>query len=645
MQQVLWTGCEERALNVIKEHLKDRSPVIDTTNKILYIKDSRENPDTHQTENILRKISTTVDNVNITLDENGNVALKDNISLGSLTVQPSETAPADYGNILLGSVGPNKSILLLTKVSDEIGTISGDIIEIGDNVNSAYHVSVSNTGSRNLVGCSTGEKAIFCQIEDNDGDMWFGLKFPEDDVANIYFHGYDTRPSENMPPIEYNDSNFKVITDVNSNSNSTSTVIETDIYGSWDFTSVPSGFTQNSGNDGFDFGNGLVLRTGHNTNIDTGNTRNGPNGNNTGFLQVASSMRISQSNYIELTIPKGQTALIYFTTTSSSSSRDVSLYDPKTETTLITVTNSNMNTYSVLSYKNETDKFQTVYICTEGGAVRFYYISNYDTTSSGNLVDVITGNIENLTPTGEDGDPHIIKLRNLTLTLSDLNNLAASCEDSDYQITLDLSECTVANDARVWNTPIFADCNGLNTFYMPQGVTAIRHNVFAGCSFLENVYLNPELAEIAGVGYSDSQPGVFNGTRIRTLEFINNNIKLGGYWASGSALRHVIFPEGFTYTNGNNSYGFILQNDGDKWLNNVPKYMKLCFQENITRQLKTDSNPWWFTAWGDGTAYTYVYYGVDNKGNYLLAPWNEVGSWDMANGPVMWGETVLFPAK
>ena len=37
MQQVLFVGGEEKTLSLLKDYLKDRSPVIDTDNNILYI--------------------------------------------------------------------------------------------------------------------------------------------------------------------------------------------------------------------------------------------------------------------------------------------------------------------------------------------------------------------------------------------------------------------------------------------------------------------------------------------------------------------------------------------------------------------------------------------------------------------------------
>ena len=70
MQQVLFVGGEEKTLNLLKDYLKDRSPVIDTDNNILYIKDSVIDPDRNQVFNVLRKITTTADNIywKLTLD-------------------------------------------------------------------------------------------------------------------------------------------------------------------------------------------------------------------------------------------------------------------------------------------------------------------------------------------------------------------------------------------------------------------------------------------------------------------------------------------------------------------------------------------------------------------------------------------------
>lgn len=646
MQQVLFVGGEEKTLSLLKDYLKDRSPVIDTDNNILYIKDSVTDPDNNQVLNVLRKITTTADNKNIIIDDDENVSLKDSINLKGITVKPYDDAPSEYGNIVLGTISPTKTILLLSKISDIPGTISGDIFEVGDDINSAYHISLSNTGSRSLGGCSSKEKARFCQVVDINGTTWYGLKFINEDVkSTIYFHGFDTRPEENLPPTEYDDDFFESVNIVNDNADYASTIVDMAAFSSWDFTSIPSGWNNGVSNDGFDFGGGLVMRTGHASNIATGGTaRPGEFGNNIGYLQIANSMRMSQNNFIELTIPRGQTALIYFTTTSTDNKAlTVTLYDKDKETILGEEINSNMMRYSVFRYTNNSEYSKTTYICTEGGAVRFYYISNYDTNSV-NPSDEVSNVITNLPPTGEDGDPNVIKLNGLVLTLADLNKFASVCKDSDQQLVLDLSNCTVANDAKIWNTTIFMDCNSLYTLYMPRGVTAIRNNVFSGCSFMDSIYLNPELVEIYGTAYGTSTIGVFGATQVRNIEITNPNLKLGGYWATASSFRYVIFPNDYTYSGG---YGFLIESGAasDAWLTSVPSYMKLCFRENLIRQLKSDSNPWWFTNFGNGPQYSYALYGVDSKGNYLLAPWNEITSNNWQSGEIRWGDTVIFPAK
>ena len=646
MQQVLFVGGEEKTLSLLKDYLKDRSPVIDTDNNILYIKDSVTDPDNNQVFNVLRKITTTADNKNIIIDDDDNVSLKDSINLKGITVKPYDNAPSEYGNVVLGTISPTKTILLLSNVSEVPGTISGDIFEVGDNITSAYHISLSNTGSRALSGCSSKEKARFCQVLDKNGTTWYGLKFLNDDVnSTIYFHGFDTRPETNLPPIEYDDDFFESVNVVTDDADYASTIVDIASFSSWDFTSIPSGWNNGSSNDGFDFGGGLVMRTGHASTIVTGGqSRPGEFGNNIGYLQIANSMRITQNNYIELTIPREQTALIYFTTTSSTNSRTVELYDKDKETVLAREISTEQMRYKVLRYTNTSEYSKTVYICTEGGAVRFYYISNYDTNSvdpSSAIADIIT----NLPPTGEDGDPNVIKLNNLVLTLEDLNKFANVCKNSDQQIVLDLSNCTVANDAVIWNTTIFMDCNALNTLYMPKGVTAIRNNVFSGCSFMDRLFLNPELTEIYGTAYGTSTIGVLGATQVRTLEITNPSLKLGGYWATASSLRYVVFPSNYSYSGG---YGILSQTNGaaaDAWLNSVPNYMKLCFQENLVRQLKSDSNPWWFTSFGNGPQYSYALYGVDSKGNYLLAPWDEISSDNWQSGEIRWGNKVIFPAK
>lgn len=647
-QHIQFAGAKgEGGLEAAKQNLYDRSPLIDKDNKLLYIKLSDTDPETGEQTPYLQKISSSPDNKNIVLNSDGNLELNDIINVTGIVTKPNDGAPASYGNILYDSTGDDHTIILFTKISEYQGVISGELLEKGEGVLSAYHFSVSNTGSRSLEGASNLKKASFVQCVYKDGQNYYGIKFPSGIPADIYFHGYSYMDRDSLPPEEYYDSEFEEINEVADSANYAAT-IKSVPYSSWDFTFVPDAFTQNTSNYGVSFGGGLVIETGHTTGINTTNTCQGPNGTNTGYLNIYNSMRMEQDNWIRLSMSQPGTVNIYFTTSNNGNARTVILYDSDKETVLAESQNTDMYRYTTLTYENTSNEKRDFYICTEGGAVRIYLISNYTPSQKTNS-QIITESISSLPKTGEDGEPNILKFSGLTFSLSDLNSMANLCKDSDYKIILDLSNCCVNRSdsgAVNWTTAIFADCNSLDTLYMPSGVNSIGANVFSGCSFMQHIYVNRELSQIYGSAYGASTIGAFGGTQIREITFKNDNIKLGGFWATASAFRYVVFSENFDYTDGDT--GWIMSGNGNSdWLTSAPAYMKFCMQEKVIRHLKTDSNTWWLRNWGDAESRIYAYYGVDSDGNYLLSPYSELkasGSW--ATGAILdKNNNIIFPAK
>jgi hypothetical protein len=148
--------------------------------------------------------------------------------------------------------------------------------------------------------------------------------------------------------------------------------------------------------------------------------------------------------------------------------------------------------------------------------------------------------------------------------MEDLQDIAAKLRNSDKQVHLNLSECTVAEDATEW-TGLFENCTSLTYLAMPQGVTKIGVGTFVGCMFLKKLEISDTVSEFN----SSSNQYIFSGARTRTIVLPKNCSKLGWNTFANSAVRNVVVkPDSI-----NNFYSMLEYGTFFNTLNYIRIYM------------------------------------------------------------------------
>jgi hypothetical protein len=316
----------------------------------------------------------------------------------------------------------------------------------------------------------------------------------------------------------------------------------------WDFNNVPSGW---SGSTNYDWGNGL-----HYYYLNNNSASLYPNE----YAQVRATGQWNQGylltpvkgggDYIfSIVVPNDKTSLsCLFTTARNGGYRTLLLTNNNGET-LVQVGNvssqnvANNQANSLVSTLSMSNLSKGTYFFWASAELKIWQVNiqnagQEEIISGGDDSQTIETTVEvldSLEETGEDGDSHYINVQDQVLTLGDLQNIAAKLRNSDKQVHLNLSECTVAEDATEW-TGLFENCTSLTYLAMPQGVTKIGAGTFIGCMFLKKI----EICDTVKEFNSSSNQYIFSGARTRTIVLPKNCSKLGWNTFANSAVRNVI---------------------------------------------------------------------------------------------------------
>lgn len=316
----------------------------------------------------------------------------------------------------------------------------------------------------------------------------------------------------------------------------------------WDFNNVPSGW---SGSTNYDWGNGL-----HYYYLNNNSASLYPNE----YAQVRATGQWNQGylltpvkgggDYIfSIVVPNDKTSLsCLFTTARNGGYRTLLLTNNNGET-LVQVGNvssqnvANNQANSLVSTLSMSNLSKGTYFFWASAELKIWQVNiqnagQEEIISGGDDSQTIETTVEvldSLEETGEDGDSHYINIQDQVLTLGDLQDIAAKLRNSDKQVHLNLSECTVAEDATEW-TGIFENCTSLTYLAMPQGVTKIGAGTFIGCMFLKKI----EICDTVSEFNSSSNQYIFSGARTRTIVLPKNCSKLGWNTFANSAVRNVI---------------------------------------------------------------------------------------------------------
>lgn len=164
-------------------------------------------------------------------------------------------------------------------------------------------------------------------------------------------------------------------------------------------------------------------------------------------------------------------------------------------------------------------------------------------TSSDPIQDIVD-KIDSLPDLGEDAPPYKWVISGRVLSLDDLELLASHIKNVDKPIYLDLSNCTVAEDARTWNVGLFRSCVSLRGLSIPQGVRQIISAEFLWCTHLRTLDLSPSagtLYELGASSYWGTTLSLLSSTRIRFLIIPNSVTKLTNYFMGASNIKKLVF--------------------------------------------------------------------------------------------------------
>ena len=145
--------------------------------------------------------------------------------------------------------------------------------------------------------------------------------------------------------------------------------------------------------------------------------------------------------------------------------------------------------------------------------------------------------------TGEDNAPYRFIVTG-TINKSQLMRIAALCRDPEEQIYLDLSNATVAQDARDWNDYIFRGCSSLRGLILPKGVTRISECCFVWCTYLRHLDLSPSAGTLTSIGADSgwsTSIGLLTSTRVRDLIIPASVNNIGKYLIGSSNVERLIF--------------------------------------------------------------------------------------------------------
>lgn len=303
-----------------------------------------------------------------------------------------------------------------------------------------------------------------------------------------------------------------------------------DIHYEWPFISEPENWTETENTD---WGNGLTMirsNGGDYTVYDTTQY------NDRGYIVCSPGYR----NIFSLNIPYSNAMLsIKFTTDRRGGARQVRLLNA--ENTIIKSVETPQYP-SALSDLTCEGLSKGKYYIYETGPCQIYNIQltiPYAETVIGEVsyADQVTDVIQDFNETGELGDPNYVKVSDIEFSLADLEKIASTLRDSDRKVHLDLSECSVKEDATDWER-LFNKCLSLSYIAMPQGVTKVGTDTFVGCIFLEKIKFCESLTTFE----SDSHSYIFTGNRIRTYILPKNCSKIGWNTFANSGARHIIVP-------------------------------------------------------------------------------------------------------
>lgn len=261
MQNLLLPVTATETIDNATQGILNRSPLYDKDENKLYIK----------YDDKLNLIRTRVDNDNIILNENDELTLTDNIHCKSATVKPDDSGIAYKANIPFAETTDDRTIILISKINNNNGAISGNLYIAGTDIAGGYHFTVTSAGTRYLEGTTSNGSASYVRVTYNNED-YIGIRFLPN--TKVYFSGYDLRNEYIMPPDynTYNDKSYSKIIEIvdDSNNKTENEEIENPVTTNWDFTVPCNGLDEENKTTPlteYDLTDGLYINSEYNNNV------------------------------------------------------------------------------------------------------------------------------------------------------------------------------------------------------------------------------------------------------------------------------------------------------------------------------------------------------------------------------------------
>ena len=214
--------------------------------------------------------------------------------------------------------------------------------------------------------------------------------------------------------------------------------------------------------------------------------------------------------------------------------------------------------------------------------------------------------------TGEDNAPYRFIVTG-TINKSQLMRIAALCRDPEEQIYLDLSNATVAQDARDWNDYIFRGCSSLRGLILPKGVTRISECCFVWCTYLRHLDFSPSAGTLTSVGADSgwsTSIGLLTSTRVRDLIIPASVNHIGTYLIGSSNIERLIFLHTGMNPVAVEQWSFMIIDPGGATNSSLPNDFHMYVTESwwngyLADRRKTgtnyayqwnNSNGWWTSA-------------------------------------------------
>lgn len=534
------------------------------------------------------------DNIEINEDTD-EIRLADDIVIETMTLSPANTdIPNWKGTIRIGELTYGNCILLVVKESAgaqaENGIVGGEILiksVEGDLVNySQYALTITSTGSWTLKGgsnSSAGARVCKCLY---NGEYYYGLRMPflkKVTEKTVQVEVVKQRETQRLGSVLLTRTSvysgyFRLLSEADQNSyvSLTNTYMYSG-YNSWYYCSLDSirdmfGWTDSNKEW---YGKGyyvyfyIYARRGNTTNY------------NVRITQIALTSKVMS------TAPSAGTAGVIFNSGVNESELFTNLNSDlvtNTSNSYYELSSGNVRLGSVIdtfieTYTEMEDKIIETEqnLPPETSEVWFngwkdipenldppsnyndsqisYEVLSSQSHSEDHFIDIIDVPVDSnsseleqilkgLGNTGEDGSPYRLNVSG-TLTLANLEAIAALCRDPEKQIYLDLSGAVVASDAEVWDTDLFRNCVSLRGFKVPQGLKQIVGTVFLWCTYLRELDLSASKGTLNMIGGAvegtwGASVSLLTSTRVRSLIIPNSVTFLSSYFVGASNIKDLI---------------------------------------------------------------------------------------------------------